>query len=279
MFKNPDIEIFSPFRIVDDERCEDGAVLVENKSPNVAVLPAGMDLAASNLDLSVYKVQPLPPKIETCELINDGGDGAVCSTDELEELLEPGFSSPTLIDKESELNFVRQHSKIPERFKEDFVQFLDKRSELFSGEEFSSKHFPKDKYMHDVELIDPNTHSMNSRPFPCSGIRLQQLKSDIDDLVKNGVLSPGDSSFTSPIFYVLKKAGDGKTASKGRLCFDYRKINSLIKNKNFPLSTSKNFFDNASQFKFFCIIDIQNAFLSIALTEKARQYLTQKLGV
>ena len=186
LFKNPDIEIFSPFRIVDDERCEDGAILVENKSPNVAVLPAGMDLAASNLDLSVYKVQPLPPKIETCELINDGGDGAVCSTDELEELLEPGFSSPTLIDKESELNFVRQHSKIPERFKEDFVQFLDKRSEHFSGEEFSSKHFPKDKYMHDVELIDPNTHSMNSRPFPCSGIRLQQLKSDIDDLVKNG---------------------------------------------------------------------------------------------
>ena len=273
LFKNPDVENFSPFRIVDELRGEDGAILVENRSPCIAVLPAGMDLAASNLDLTVYKVHPLPSKINACENIMDGNDGAVHCTDELENMLEPGFSSSTIIDKENELEFVRQHSKIPERFKKEFIKFLDERSELFSGDEFSSKHFPKAKYQHDVELIDENTHSMSSRPFPCSGIRLQQLKADIDDLVKNGVLSPGDSPFTSPIFYVLKKAGEGKTASKGRLCFDYRKINSLIKNKNFPLATCKNFFDRASQFKYFCIIDIQNAFLSIALTERARQYL------
>ncbi|WP_371068090.1 hypothetical protein, partial [Salmonella enterica] len=106
-------------------------------------------------------------------------------------------------------------------------------------------------------------NGLSSRPFPVSGIRLKQLKADIDQLVANGVLSPGDSEFSSPLFYVTKKAGEGKTAQKGRLCFDYRKVNALIKNKNFPLASSKNFFDNAAQFRYFSIVDIQNAFLSI----------------
>ncbi len=109
---------------------------------------------------------------------------------------------------------------------------------------------------------------LSSRPFPVSGIRLSQLKDDIKELCANGVLSPGDSPYTSPMFYVLKKASDGKTAAKGRLCFDYRKINAMIKNKNFPLSSSKNFFDGAAKFKYFCILDIKNAFLSIPLTEQ-----------
>ena len=150
---------------------------------------------------------------------------------------------------------------------------MDKRATLFSGEEFSTSHFPREISEHDVELIDNSVNNLFSKPFPCSGIRLQQLRADIDDLVKNGVLSPGDSPFTSPIFYVTKKPGEGKTASKGRLCFDYRRINSLIKAKNFPLLTTKNFYDQAAQFKYFSIIDIQNAFLSIPLTERARQYL------
>jgi hypothetical protein len=55
------------------------------------------------------------------------------------------------------------------------------------------------------------------------------------------------------MFYILKKSSEGKNAAKERLCFDYRKINALIKNKNFSLSSSKNFFDGAAKFKYFCI--------------------------
>ncbi|MFN9908429.1 MAG: reverse transcriptase domain-containing protein, partial [bacterium] len=83
----------------------------------------------------------------------------------------------------------------------------------------------------------------------------------------------GDSEFTSPVFYVLKKASGTKTASKGRLCFDYRKLNSCIKSQHFPLILKEQFFQNASQFKKYCIVDISNAFLSIGLTERAKRYL------
>ncbi len=34
-------------------------------------------------------------------------------------------------------------------------------------------------------------------------------------------------------------ASQNQTASKGRLCYDYRKINSYVKTKQFPLTNSK----------------------------------------
>ncbi len=126
---------------------------------------------------------------------------AILSTDELESLLEPGMSPPDFIDKEAELDFIRKHKSFLEAFKNELIEFLNKRTELFSGEESSQKCFPEDVYSHDVELIEEVPH-MSARPFPVSGIRLQQLKADIGELVKNGILSPGDSPFTSPVFYV-----------------------------------------------------------------------------
>jgi len=116
------------------------------------------------------------------------------------------------------------------------ITFLDSREKLFRGEKFSKECFPRSVYEHDVELSEELTH-LTSRPFPCSGIRLSQLKADINELVKNGVLSPGDSNFTSPCvyMYVLKKTA-GPGGQKGRLRFDYRKLNTYVKMKNFPLT-------------------------------------------
>ncbi len=131
-------------------------------------------------------------------------DEAILSTDELKNLLEPGMSPPDIIDKEAELDFIRNHKSFPEPFKNEFIEFLEKRPELFSGEEFSQKCFPEEFYSHDVELIEEVPH-MSARPFPVSGIRLQQLKADNGELVKNGILSPGDSPVTSPVFLCFKE--------------------------------------------------------------------------
>jgi hypothetical protein len=269
ILKKSDIVKSSPFTAVDDKvLAKKGYLVVENRSPFSVVLPAGTELVTSELDLSFYKVKSSDPE-NAIEKINEDD----IDPDKLEALLEPGFSAGDFIDKEKELNFIRNHSTFPNSLKEDFVSFLEEKPDLFSGEEFSKNHFPRNVYEHDVELVDPTVNSLSARPFPVAGICLQQLKTDIESLVKQGVLSPGDSPFTSPVFYVLKKPGKGKTASKGRLCFDYRRINAIIQNKNFPLVTAKNFYDNASRYKYFCVVDIQNAFLSIPLTEELENIL------
>ncbi len=200
--KGPEDLENSPFCLFDDEVAEKGTVLIQNRSPLDVVLPAGLPLAESDVDLSVYQVSS--PEQKEYELnLTEGGE-AVISTTELENSLEPGMSPPNYIDKKAELDFIRNHPTIPEEYKSEFISFLEERAELFSGEEFSKKHFPRDVYEHDVELIE-DIPQLSSRPFPVSGIRLSQLKDDINELCKNGVLSPGDSPYTSPMFYVLKK--------------------------------------------------------------------------
>ncbi len=162
---------------------------------------------------------------------------------EVESLIEPGQEIPSvaIIDKHEELEHVRNHQGIPEHLKPRLLTFLEKNPELFSGAEFSEKTFPKNIYMHDVELTS-DLKELKCKPFPTVGVRLQQLKEAIYDLVDKKVLEPGDSEFLSPCFFVTKKPGEGKSASKGRLCYDYRRINSYVKAKNYPLTNYKIFF-------------------------------------
>ena len=261
--KPPDDLKYSPFRIVEDPLRPKNCLTVQNTSLFPVVLPPDLPLAEADLGGVLKQIQN-----------NIKMDGEVLSEDEIniELMLEPGIDSPTIIDKNVELDYIRDHKTIPNTFKPDLIEFLEKRSSLFSGEEYSKDSFPESKFQHDVELTD-DIKQLKCRPFPVSGIRLAQLRQDINNLVQNGILSLEDSDFCSPCFYVLKKTADGKQAAKGRLCFDYRKINQYVRMKNFPLANTRNFFDEAGKFKYFCIIDITNAFLNIKLTPRARDYL------
>ena len=84
-------------------------------------------------------------------------------------------------------------------------------------------------------------------------------------------LKPGDSEYVSPCFFVTKKMYETERAQQGHLCFDFRKLNSMIKPLNFPITNQKNFFDQAAKYSIFCCVDVRNAFLSIALTERAQK--------
>jgi len=191
---------------------------------------------------------------------------------QFEDLLEPGISfDPKVISKDIELNFIRKHPKLTDKNKKKLIDCLEKIPDLYSGSEFSETPFPPEIYQHDIELLDGAPTELTAKPYKLSGIRLDQLKATIQDMVDNKVLEPGDSNYVTPVFFVLKKAGENKTACKGRLCFDYRKLNSIIKPLHFPIKTTKLFFEEASKFKVFSLIDIRNAFLSISLTERAKK--------
>jgi hypothetical protein len=110
---------------------------------------------------------------------------------------------------------------------------------------------------------ETETKELYARPYPISGIHAEQLKTTIDELVRNDVLEPSDSPFVSPVFFVSKKINRDATAAEGRLVFDYRKLNSLIKPLNHPITNIKDFFNQAGKYKLFSSIDLRNAFLSI----------------
>jgi hypothetical protein len=112
---------------------------------------------------------------------------------------------------------------------------------------------------------------LHSKPYPISGIRTEQLKVTLDELCKNGVIERGDSSYVSPVFFILKKQNRDATASEGRLVYDYRRLNSHIKPLNHPIKNIRDFFNECSKYKLFTLIDLRNAFLSIKLTPRASE--------
>ncbi len=74
-------------------------------------------------------------------------------------------------------------------------QVISKRRVTDHGEVFTNQREVKamlELVKHETERIEskflePLTH-LSSRPFPVAGIRLQQLRDDIQELVKNGIL-------------------------------------------------------------------------------------------
>ena len=246
----------SPFTI-EGPLNPDGTVLLKNNSILPSILPANFEIG-----------HILENKKSENKIYDDLTESDPDMDPDLS--LEPGYrvGEPNVINMEEELDFVKKCKEIPENLKEKLISFLREHPSVFSGEEFSKNTFPTEIFTHHIELNN-DLPELNARPYPAAGIRLDQLKQAIHEQIANGVLIEKDSPTVSPCFFVTKKPTGSSTACKGRLVFDYRKLNKYVKPLHFPLTNQKTFFDQASKFKLFISIDICNAFLSIKLNDEA----------
>jgi hypothetical protein len=78
--------------------------------------------------------------------------------------------------------------------------------------------------------IDPNAKPVHSRPYPVAQIHLKTFKTELDNLVRVGVLaSQQESEWVSPSFIIHKK--DGRVLWISNL----RQLNKVIRRKQHPL--------------------------------------------
>jgi hypothetical protein len=61
-----------------------------------------------------------------------------------------------------------------------------------------------------------------------SAVHNDELRRQLDELLKTGYIRPSNSEFASPILFVKK--ADGSL----RMCFDYRGLNKITKKNNSP---------------------------------------------
>ena len=239
--------------------------LIAKENFDEYVLSIGQPVVASvPVSVTVQKVQVLINKSEAEFIIE--------KPESLHDELQPGlevFGKQKNI--EEELLHIRNSKSIPERFKDDIIDHLRKIPDLFCGSNYGFQSFPTSEFVHEIDFIDPSIKSLSAKPYPAAGIRLEQLKAALDKLEQEGVIKKGDSPFVSPAFFVLKKPGEGKTASTGRLVFDYRRLNSLILPMNFPIQRTQNVLDTAAKYSLFAIIDVRDAFSTIALSPDAQK--------
>jgi hypothetical protein len=110
-----------------------------------------------------------------------------------------------------------------------------------------------------IELI-PGTTPISRRPYRMPPNELAELKKQLQDLLKKGLIRPSSSEWGCPALFVKKKKDNSL-----RMCVDYRPLNAVtIKNK-YPLPRIDILFDQLSKDKVFSKIDLRSGYHQIKI--------------
>ena len=125
-----------------------------------------------------------------------------------------------------------------------------------------------------IELV-PGTGPIAQKPYRMNPAELDELKKQLDDMLRKGLIRPSASPWGSPVIFVDKR--DGTT----RLCVDYRKLNDVtIKNK-YPLPKIEDLFDQLNGARVFSKIDLRTGYhqLRVRDTDIPKTAFTTRYGL
>ncbi|XP_071683402.1 uncharacterized protein [Lolium perenne] len=111
-----------------------------------------------------------------------------------------------------------------------------------------------------IELV-PGTAPIAQRPYRMNPQELVELKKQLNDMLRKGLIRPSASPWGSPVIFVDKR--DGTI----RLCVDYQKLNDVtIKNK-YPLPKIEDLFDQMNGARVFSKIDLRTGYHQLKVRE------------
>ena len=88
---------------------------------------------------------------------------------------------------------------------------------------------------------------------------MDELKKQLEELVKSGFIQPSKSPFGAPILFVKKKDGTM------RMCIDYRALNNITIKNAYPLPRIDELFDRLQGARYFSKIDLRSGYHQIRI--------------
>ena len=122
---------------------------------------------------------------------------------------------------------------------------------------------PSRKVEHEIPLY-PNLPPPFKGIFRLSQTELQELRTQLQQLLQDGKISPSTSPYGAPVLFVKKK--DGSL----RMCIDYRALNSQTVKNRYALPRIDELFDRLHGAKVFSKIDLTSGYWQIAIAEADR---------
>lgn len=105
---------------------------------------------------------------------------------------------------------------------------------------------------------------IKQRHYPHSPAVQKEIEKALDQMLKDGIIQPSESSWNSPITAVIKPG-------KFRLCLDARKLNSVTKPFAYPLPIINGLLSRLGDTVFISSVDLKNAFWQIKLDDESRE--------
>ncbi|XP_071943657.1 uncharacterized protein [Antedon mediterranea] len=116
---------------------------------------------------------------------------------------------------------------------------------------------------HDVKTADCSPIKQN--PYRANPFKMKILQNEIDYMIKNDIIEPSCSAWSSPCILVPKPD------KSYRFCTDYRKVNAKSTTDSYPIPRIDDCIDRVGSAKFVSKFDLLKGYWQIPLTERAKE--------
>lgn len=110
--------------------------------------------------------------------------------------------------------------------------------------------------------LEPGTTPISKVPYRMAPKEMQELKTQLNELLEKGYIRPSASPWGAPVLFVKKN--DGSL----RLCIDYRGLNYVTIKNRYPLPRIDDLFDQLKGAGLFSKIDLRSGYHQIRIAEK-----------
>ena len=111
-----------------------------------------------------------------------------------------------------------------------------------------------------IDLV-PGTGPISKAPYRMAPKEMEELKSQLEELLDKGYIRPSVSPWGAPVLFVRKK--DGSL----RLCIDYRELNKVTVKNKYPLPRIDDLFDQLRGAGIFSKIDLRSGYHQLRIAE------------
>nr|GFA63029.1 hypothetical protein [Tanacetum cinerariifolium] len=98
-------------------------------------------------------------------------------------------------------------------------------------------------------------------PYRMPPPKLEELCNQLKELMDVGYIRPLKASYGAPVLFQRKK--DGSL----RMCIEYRALNKVTINNNYPISLIANLFDQLGKARYFTKLDLRPGYYQVRITE------------
>lgn len=125
-------------------------------------------------------------------------------------------------------------------------------------------------YKQEIQL-KPNSDPVYVKQYRLPFSQRKVLEKEVNKILKNDIIEPTSSEWSSPVLLVPKKSNDN--SKQWRLVIDFRKSNERMLENKFPLPNITEILDSLSGSVYFSQLDLTQAYYQVNLSRIAENTL------
>ena len=122
---------------------------------------------------------------------------------------------------------------------------------------------PTDRVQHVIRVIR-NTTPIKQRYRPRNPATQEIIDREVDEMLREGVIEPSHSAWSSPVVIVRKKDG------KPRFCIDFRRVNDVTEKDAYPLPQIPATLDKLRGAVYLTSLDLRSSYWQVPLSPGSR---------